>query len=204
MPTYFDFVVTIDEIKPRIWRRFLLPATASFHELHMAIQDSFGWWNYHLFEFSDQGLGSEQIAGSPHAEPDVFGEEVPNATRVKLSSYFTGGTQRCSYQYDFGDSWYHEVELKGMVEDKEVFKRRLVDGARACPHEDSGGIDGYKRFARIVKTGKDPWGEDVEESLEWLDGWNPEAFDLAKVKAKFDKKGGKASRRPGPRLLPDA
>ncbi|MBI5527093.1 MAG: plasmid pRiA4b ORF-3 family protein [Deltaproteobacteria bacterium] len=193
MPTYFDFVVAIQEIKPRIWRRFLLPKTATFHDLHMAIQDSFGWENCHLFEFSDGGFEGDQIAGSPQTELPLFGEEVPPATTVRLSSYFAEGRRICTYLYDFGDSWCHEVCLRGMVEDKEAFKRRLLDGARACPQEDSGGIGGYRRFSKIVNTGKDPYGEDVEEALEWLDGWDPETFDLAKAKAKFDKKGGKGS-----------
>lgn len=197
MPTYFDFMVTLNRIKPPIWRRFLLHDEATFHELHMAIQQSLGWKNCHLFEFSVSGLGSEQIAGSPFMERGIFGEKVPNASRVRLSTYFDRTTTKCRYQYDFGDSWNHEVKVKGMVEDEETFKRRLIGGARACPPEDCGAVDGYERFEQIVKTGKDPDGEDdVEESLEWLDGWEPEAFDLEKAKKAFDKKGRKATRRP--------
>ena len=40
MPRYFEFDVALQEIQPRIWRRFLLRATSSFTHLHMAIQES--------------------------------------------------------------------------------------------------------------------------------------------------------------------
>ena len=37
MPTYFEFEVSLQGIKPRIWRRFQLRATATFADLHWAI-----------------------------------------------------------------------------------------------------------------------------------------------------------------------
>ena len=46
MPRYFEFDVALQEIQPRIWRRFLLRTTSSFAHLHMAIQESFGWKDY--------------------------------------------------------------------------------------------------------------------------------------------------------------
>ena len=43
MPSYFELDVSLQDIQPRIWRRLLLPNTATFAQLHVAIQDSFGW-----------------------------------------------------------------------------------------------------------------------------------------------------------------
>jgi hypothetical protein len=195
MPTYFDFMITLNRIKPPIWRRFLLHKAATFRELAMAIQESFGWENCHLFEFSTVGHRSVQIAGSPQHETDAFGNARPNAAKIKIMVYFYGDNLRCQYIYDFGDSWHHEVKVKRMVEDEETFKRRLVGGARACPPEDCGGIDGYERFVQIVKTGQDSYEEDVEELNAWLGGWEPEAFDLEGTKQRFDVKARKRTSR---------
>ena len=38
----------------------------------------------------------------------------------------------------------------------------------------------------VIETGVDPWGENVEELLEWLGGWDPATFDLAAWKRRFD------------------
>jgi len=195
MPTYFDFIVTIEGISPPIWRRFLLTNKATFHDLHMAIQGSFGWDNSHLFEFTTPGRREEPIAGSPYDELPLFGEPVPDADRVRLSSYFVGRTRLCKYLYDFGDSWEHEVKLDRIVEDEATFRRRLLGGARACPPEDIGGTWRYQNAVHILKTGGDPEEDDPEELQEWLGDWDPEAFDFEKTKKKFEKKGRKARSR---------
>ena len=43
--------VELSEILPPIWREILVPAAYSFWDLHVAIQDSMGWLDYHLHEF---------------------------------------------------------------------------------------------------------------------------------------------------------
>ena len=159
----------------RAWRRFLLKETATFADLHLALQDAAGYWDYHLYEFI--GLGNRRLARSPHDE----GGGSPSAANVKLKSYFPA-EGICGYIYDFGDMWVHDVELLGVVESTERFTRRLLDGKRAFPPEDCGGTSGYRS---CVKALKHPAKADPE-LLEWLDDWRPEAFDLPTVKATFD------------------
>ncbi len=43
--------IRLEEIRPFIWRRFLVEDSISFHKLHQIIQEVMGWENYHLFEF---------------------------------------------------------------------------------------------------------------------------------------------------------
>ena len=63
---YYEFRVHLRYIEPEIWRSFILPADASFKDLHLAIQDSFGWQQAHLYEFMRQFKRSAQtIAGIP-------------------------------------------------------------------------------------------------------------------------------------------
>lgn len=187
MPTYFDFEVSLCEVTPRIWRRFLIRSTASFKDLHLAIQEAAGWWNYHAFAFrTEMGWDEDcQMAGSP--TDDYMEKPMPDAARVKVASYFSEGKlTRCYYLYDFGDDWWHEVVLMGTVTLPETFKRRLVGGARAFPHEDCGGLPGYEECVKVA-TGEESGVEHPESFRTWLGGWTPEAFELEAVKREFDR-----------------
>jgi len=207
VPQYFEFEVSLCHVKPKIWRRFLLPADSTFQDLHMAIQDAGGWSNYHLFAFHHPESSDVLIAGIPSDEDlDVYGKRTPDARRIKLSSFFGKGKETsCMYEYDFGDGWEHDVSLSREVSLPESFKRRLLGGERAFPHEDCGGYGGYQRCVEVVRTGQDPDGDDPEEFMEWLGGWEPDFFDLEATKAAFDrpragkKSGGRKGEKQAPR-----
>ncbi|MCH9046473.1 MAG: plasmid pRiA4b ORF-3 family protein [SAR324 cluster bacterium] len=186
MPEYLELEISLVGIRPRIWRRFRIASTATFADLHDAIQQSFGWENCHLWEFVEPRRRGNAIAGIPD---DEFRDGRPAASAVKLSQYFTGkGTgKRCHYVYDFGDDWTHDVKLVGTGSDPERYHRRLLAGKHACPPEDCGGVPGYARMVEFLATGKDPYGEDPEELREWIDDLQPESFDLAAWKAAFDR-----------------
>jgi hypothetical protein len=49
--TTLQFKITLRHIEPRIWRRIEVPASYSFWDLHVAIQDAMGWLDYHLHVF---------------------------------------------------------------------------------------------------------------------------------------------------------
>jgi hypothetical protein len=177
MPRYYEFEVSLREAKPRIWRRFLIAEAASFLDLHEAIQDACGWTNTHLFTFQDRE--GEPIAGLPD---DEYGEPDPDAKKVKLRSHFRSEKgKRCDYEYDFGDSWEHDVKLVRVVELPDKFGRKLLAGARAFPPEDCGGIPGYEDCVRVAKGGKDPDG-----LREWMGDWDPDRFDLKRTAQSFD------------------
>lgn len=188
VPRYYEFEVTLQEIEPRIWRRFLLRTTTSFAHLHDAIQDAFGWEDYHLWEFRLPRPIGRVLAGCPSQDGDDGGRPPPDGRAVKLNTYFTGESRLewCEYEYDFGDSWIHDVKLVGVHSLPEAFKRRLLDGARACPREDSGGVGGYDRCVHFVSTGEDVWDEPEVIGL-WIGDWDPEAFDCELARARFDR-----------------
>jgi hypothetical protein len=194
---YYELEVSLKDIAPRLWRRFQLPAAATFAELHESIQQAFGWLSYHLWGFRAPGRHGGVIAGL--VDHEGFDDEpTPDAERVKLSAYFADEVgERCIYTYDFGDDWLHEVKLTRVFEDASGFRRRLVAGKRAGPPEDCGGPFGYARMVTLATTGKDPEGDDPNELLEWLGGWQPEAFDLAQAKKDFDLEASKAKKTAG-------
>jgi hypothetical protein len=190
MPKYFEFEVALQDISPRIWRRFLLRSAATFKELHDAIQAAGPWENSHLWDFSEPGRGGRVIAGPLD---DESGRPIPDAKRIKLASYFEEPDDTCLYRYDFGDDWEHEVRLERIVELPDSFRRRLLAGERAFPPEDCGGVPGYYECLAAlgapmpVGAGDDlPDPEDLEDRRDWLGDWTPE-FDLEAARKRFDR-----------------
>ena len=189
MPVYYEFEVRLKEIDPPIRRRFLLAKNATFRDLSTAIQDAFGWSGQHTFSFHAKSSGPT-LAGVPSAE---MVRPVPDARKVKLETFFgEGKPAKCTYVYDFGDDWGHEVKCAGLIRTEEKFRRRLLDGKRAGPPEDCGGVNGYERCVELALGGTpDDENEDEradsEELREWLEDWKPEAFDLEAAKKGFDR-----------------
>ncbi|MCH9035149.1 MAG: plasmid pRiA4b ORF-3 family protein [Planctomycetes bacterium] len=134
-----------------------------------------------------------RIARSAHAEPHDDEPDAPVADDIELRQYLSAKNKRCFYVYDFGDNWQHLVEVKDVLKLPEEFTRRLLGGARACPPEDCGGTMGYDECCEAVSMTKsdirklDAYERDeVEHRLEWLGGWQPEAFDLENVRMSFE------------------
>lgn len=189
MPVYYEFDVRLKEIDPPIRRRFLITKSATFRDLSTAIQDAFGWGGHHTFAFYAKSSGPT-IAGVPS---DEMARPVPDARKVKLATYFgEGKPAKCTYVYDFGDDWGHEVKCAGLIRTEEQFRRRLLDGKRAGPPDDCGGVNGYERCVALalgepVEDEDEDEREDSEELLEWLGEWKPEKFDLKEARKEFDR-----------------
>jgi hypothetical protein len=189
--TYYEIEVSLLHIRPRIWRRFLLSQSATFQDLHEAIQDSFGWEYSHLWEFDEAGRERAPIAGPRRMEgvPIDFGVPMADARKLKLADGLSArsGPPRCLYVYDMGDYWEHDVKLRRELTEPSRFRRRLIAGARACPPEDCGGPPGYQDVVEFLRTGESLWHEDLDTMQEWWGDYDPEAFDLESMKAKFDR-----------------
>jgi len=117
-------------------------------DLHDAIQGAMGWCDEHLYEFRDAS-GKKTIARHPHDDPDAD-RSIPKAGKARLSSCLKRPGMKCLYVYDFGDSWEHEVELRGLVDLPETFRQRLLDGARACPPSEAPAAVGVHRKVKAA------------------------------------------------------
>lgn len=63
------------------------------------------------------------------------------------------GSGAAFYEYDFGDSWPHRLELMSRRPAKaDTPPARLTDGARRGPMEDSGGLPGYEDHGRTGRS----------------------------------------------------
>ncbi len=110
---------------------------------------------------------------------DPYDDELVDSRDTKISEIVppTGKHFRFTYTYDFGDEWEHEVIFEGCLPaDKSKRYPRCVDGARACPPEDIGGIYGYAEF---LEARTDPDADVEEEYREWAQSFDPEEFSAA-------------------------
>jgi hypothetical protein len=168
--------ITLKWSKPPIWRRVLVPADITLAKLHAVIQTVMGWGNAHLHEFAIHG----KRYGT--SDPDGFGPPVSSETRAKLNAMGLGEKQRFTYEYDFGDSWTHEIVLEKVLPRQEGMPYPVcTKGKGACPPEDIGGITGYYHFLEVMTEPKDP---EYREMQEWYGGpFDPNAFDIDAVNA---------------------
>ncbi|KAA0259108.1 plasmid pRiA4b ORF-3 family protein [Deferribacter autotrophicus] len=178
----YQFKIVLKGIKPPIWRRIQVPENFTFWDLHVAIQDVMGWFDYHLHEFVIRHpITREKVyIINPYEDEGFFERKYFSEFRQKIADWFSMENKIARYTYDFGDNWDHEIKLEKILpRDRDIIYPICVGGKRACPPEDCGGIWGYKRFLEIIG---DPEHEEYEEMLEWVGGeFDPEYFDAKEV-----------------------
>lgn len=147
----FVFRVELLGVKPRIWRRFSLPADCSFLHLHGAIQDSLGWEDKHLhcFELWEQGRLEVKI-GRDNEDDDEYDE-----VETRVMDLFEQHVGEFLYRYDFGDNWEHRVVIEdfvgaGMKETSDELSPKLHSGEGHVPPESCGGVSGFLDFLKGV------------------------------------------------------
>jgi hypothetical protein len=157
----YQFKITLMGITPQIWRRIQILGDNSFHDLHRAIQNAMGWDDCHLhqFEVMNPKIGEIDLIGDGHDNLD--------GCKIKISKYFTEVSQRAFYEYDFGDSWGHNIILEKKLPVTNSEYPICLAGKRACPPEDCGGIWGYKHLVEIMKNKRH---KEYREQVEWLGG----------------------------------
>jgi hypothetical protein len=171
----YQLKITLRDIQPPVWRRIRVP-DGTLDELHDHIQTAMGWTNSHLHHFRR----GEQFYGDPELMRENFADlDYKDSTATRLSDLVPAGGKkfRFAYEYDFGDSWWHDIQVE-KVEAGGATAECLA-GARACPPEDCGGPWGY---ADVLDALADPGHERHEELREWLgEPFDPEAFDPAEA-----------------------
>lgn len=159
------------QLDPPIWRRIRVGGDCTLRKLHHFIQAAFGWHSSHLHEFS-KGLHRYMPLD---AELMELGEDALDDRRFKLRRVLQEG-DRLRYLYDFGDSWQHVIAVETVAPCEFTGSWcEVLDGARACPPEDVGGVPGYLDFLALIQQ---PASEEGRSVLEWAGGYfDPERFD---------------------------
>jgi hypothetical protein len=155
--------ISLDDIRPAIWRRVEVPLTMSMKALHEVVQAVMLFENYHLFQFDIGPRGQETHYGIADPVGDLI--EIIDARRAKLGKLIDAGVARLTYTYDFGDDWRHTILVETVtIADPAFDYPRLVDGANCAPPEDVGGLSGFERFIKVMT---DPNHPEHGEARQW-------------------------------------
>ena len=108
---------------PKISRTIQIRGDQTLEDLHYIVFDAFDRWEEHMYEFQF-GKGPMDPKGSRYVLPSAFemdmGEANPPAGRVdqtRIDSLGLKVGQSFGYWFDFGDDWWHQINVEA-IDDK--------------------------------------------------------------------------------------
>lgn len=158
-------------ISPLIWRRLLVRSDSTVAHLHEVLQITFAWDDVHLNRF--------EIRGREYAVyRDGGGMIGINATQIRLCDLKLRRLERFVYEYDFGDSWVHDLRLETTlpIDPRKVYPM-CVAGKCSAPPEDCGGPQAFMAN-RQYYTGFGR-GQSIDDLLELVDEFDDEELTVS-------------------------
>jgi Plasmid pRiA4b ORF-3-like protein len=169
----YQLDVRLAYIDPPIWRRILVSDQILLPGLHHLLQVVMGWEHSHLYQFI--------VGTTRYGEPDPeFEDSMQSDRRVRLRDIAAAKGASLLYEYDFGDGWRHLITVEDLWPRTEYdIVPRCLDGARACPPEDAGGIGGYEHLLNVLRNKRDP---EYKELRAWAGAhFDPACFCVQTV-----------------------
>ena len=207
----FHIRIKLNNAPVNIWRELVVPSNITLELLAFVLIDAMGWKHEHLYQFKGKNnvfyVNSRQLkeqensffgffSRSEHKNSEKTSLEMvlqPKAASKREQSDVNVGSaeqeqarskikgERLKFEYDFGDSWEHDLWVKGARDyapnEEPVIK--LLKAHGECPPEDCGGVWGYAELLELNK--KKRKSAEEKERLEWYDipkGYDPEDCDL--------------------------
>jgi len=179
--------ISLDWIKPEIWRRFIVDSSISLDDFHDIIQIVMGWTNSHLYVFFIKGV--EYMPADDDSE-----QEAKDTKGVKLNKLKLNKKDKIRYVYDYGDNWEHTILIENIfTPEEEMAIPFCLDGARNCPPEDCGSVPGYED---IVKAMKKPNTKAAKELIEWLgEKYDAEEFNIDEINGAYSTEDTNSKKR---------
>ena len=140
----------------------MVPGSLTLAKLHLVIQGAFDWESYHLHQFEICGKRYGPPENDWDEDDELLHEELWGLHQLlKVHDHFT-------YVYDFGDHWVHDVEVESAEHVTRTLKKAVcLDGARACPPEDVGGVSGFEHFLSVMSNPRD---DEYVDMVTWHGG----------------------------------
>ena len=207
----FHIRIKLNNAPVNIWRELVVPSNITLELLAFVLIDAMGWKHEHLYQFKGKNnvffVNSRQLkeqessffgffSRSEHKNSEKISLEMalqPKAASKRGQNDVSIGSaeqeqarpkvkgERLKFEYDFGDSWEHDLWVKGARDyapnEEPVIK--LLKAHGECPPEDCGGVWGYAELLELNK--KKRKSAEEKERLEWYDipkGYDPEDCDL--------------------------
>ena len=169
----YQIKIMLRDSKPPIWRRLLVSSDTTLYQLHEIIQIAMGWTNSHLHQF----IVGDEYYSIPDEDDWI---EYEDERKYKLQKITDTEGFKFIYEYDFGDSWDHQILIEKILPAEPDMKYPIcIKGKRACPPEDIGGVWGYEDFLEAIN---DASHKGHEHYREWWGGdFDSEEFNLEEI-----------------------
>lgn len=171
--------IELKQSSPQVWRELEIPSSLSLTSLAQAILLAMGWDEDHLHQFLPNRKGGYHYATSQNELSSSLYPGTKDGSRYGVSHLLQKPGDSITFEYDYGDSWYHAVKLKAVsvYADGEPKSVILTDGANACPPDDCGGIHRYRYLVQLMT--EKPRSAELHEFYDWMGcKWDPKYFPL--------------------------
>lgn len=173
--TIYQLRIHLQDIRPTIWRRILVPGSTRLSDLHEILQRAMPWLGYHMYQFIDGAKHSGTLYSIPYDDDNDFDREVNDARKVSVRDIAPTKGNKFLYEYDFGDDWFHEIRVEKILSPQPGVRYPVcLEGARATPPEDCGGPWGYEELLGKIS---DPKHKEYKELKQWAESLIGHAFD---------------------------
>ena len=184
--------VSLAGTRPLVWRVIEVPATYTFWDLHVAIQDVMSWdgTQNHLFITGRRGSREKITIGLPPEVPDLISllEPLDFFERDEvIGKWFIPRHPPFQYIYDSREHWVHDICLqKTLCKDETKTYPRCTSGCRTTPPAGCGGLKEYRKWIQRRNHAEEEVqedegdDEDMEDNL-W-DGFDLDAFTPLQVR----------------------
>lgn len=157
----FRVRVDLDESSPPIWRLLDIHADVTLDLVHQVLQAAFAWTDSHLHRFALGGVPFERTSELFLCPFDVEeGDDGTPASEVRLDETLQAPGDVLRYVYDYGDHWALTIRLEEVRPQTQTPTAVCVDGRRAGPPENCGGVTDAASLAQVLD---DPAHFDVDE-----------------------------------------
>jgi hypothetical protein len=183
--------------------------------VHEVLQVAFGWEDAHLHRFTDSDPFAPlrpvkgEIPEALQWLPAQWCEEATDLDEdgCSMEQLLARGSGSAFYEYDFGDSWLHRIELVSRRRaDRDEPPAQLIDGARRGPLEDCGGFPGYEEIVDALGDPKHPGHAQYSSWVAEMMGsdcpFDPEFLDIVEtnrgIANRLETLAATPDREPGP------
>lgn len=186
MKQEFHIRIKLNNAPVNIWRELVVPSNITLEMLAYVLIDAMGWRHEHLYQYFGKNnicyMNSRELK---HRNDSFFAfmsrVQYKNSEKTSLEMVLQPKGERLKFEYDFGDSWTHDLWVKGArnyaPNEEPIIK--LLKAQGECPPEDCGGVWGYAELLELNKKKRKTAEE--KERLEWYDipkDFDPEVCDL--------------------------
>ena len=203
------------ELSPSVWRRVVVSGGVTLRYLHdRVLGPAMGWSrNYNRYVYTDfrdgAVFGPRERQGIDRMQIRTHFIDTIHDDTVALAQVLRGVGDQMMYTYDLGDQWMHILELEeikrrppeseGTDSDGGESKSRchVLDGAMACPPEDSSGLQGKgcDCYQEEVLDREDPLPPSLLNEIVTAVNvggttFDPYAFDLAEANRRVEEAVG--------------